>query len=62
MKKDFNTPLTEVVILNIDAILEDGQDMDSTGKVKPETDPYLGNEGIFDEADVNGSSKSLWDN
>lgn len=63
MKKEYKTPLTEVVILNVDEILEDGLDQDSKGHVKPGPDgPALGNEGNFDETADYESSKSLWDN
>lgn len=62
MKKEYKTPLTEVVCLNVDEILQDGKDQDSTGTITGQDPGILGNEGIFDEADDYESSKSLWDN
>ena len=61
MKKEYKTPLTEIVTLDINTILEDGQDQDSTGTITGDDPGILGNEGYFDEEDGYGSSKSLWD-
>jgi hypothetical protein len=62
MKKVYKTPLTEVVVLDINAILQDetGKDQDSTGTVPGDSPIIQGNESFFDEEEA-GQAKSLWD-
>ena len=61
MKKEYQKPLTEIVILDVsNSVLED-ESTDSTGHIPGDDDPgILGNEGTFDEDDF-VPSKSLWD-
>lgn len=58
MKTSYIAPLTEIVYVNAQAILQSGLDQDSTGTVPGDSPEILTNEGTFDEET---SSKSLWD-
>ena len=65
MKKEYKTPLTEVVYINIGKLLQDEYDdttQDSTGTIPGDSDDILTNESQFDDdmATFQGS-KSLWD-
>lgn len=65
MKKEYKTPLTEVVYINIGKLLQDEYDdvtQDSTGTIPGDDPGILTNESQFDDdmATFQGS-KSLWD-
>ena len=61
MKKEYKKPLTEIVFLNTDEILQEGTVTDSEGDIRGDDDTILGNEGTFDEEEGFRASKSLWD-
>jgi len=63
MKKDYKTPLTEVVWLNTSYDFQQEQDdptQDSTGHVPGDSPIIQGNESFFDDEEA-GQAKSLWD-
>ncbi len=58
MKINYLAPITEIVYINAQNILEDNQD--STGTMDPWEDPDLGaNSASFEEETVSG--KNIWD-
>lgn len=61
MKKEYKKPLTEIVFLNTEEILQEGVTTDTDGDIPGDDDDILGNEGTFDEEEGFRASKSLWD-
>ena len=60
MEKKYIAPLTEIVIISSENILEGVEGtMDSNGKQNPGT--VDANYSSFDEEDIFSTSKSLWD-
>lgn len=58
MKMNYLAPITEIVYISAQNILEKGQD--STGKDNPWTDPDA-NSTTFDVEEEANSNRSIWD-
>ena len=60
MKNEYKIPLTEIVYLNTNAVLEETT-TDTDGFIPGDDPGILGNEGTFDEEEMTKPAKGLWD-